>query len=366
MHHRASAGRSPVRPMSVLIVAAAATIVGCGFKIEPDPAFMATQGGEPSATSTPASEARSAREVAIDRLVEMAGSTNPQVRANAVEGLARTGARSEAVVALALRDENPGVRSVAAMVAGRARLSSLAPTLRAMGDDPSQFVQASVLCSLHRMGEAGDPTPVSRMLLESPDPRLRAHAAFVLGEMGDPSAIPMLQQAWSAPMRNTTESERRIFRLQVVEAMLKLGDWSSVDSVRSALYPARPEELEATALAVQIMGEVRDRDSIDQLIYLSDDSGNRVMPAEVRLAVAGALAKLGLNQGGFIADEYAANPSPMVRAQAAAVYGRTGKIEHLPRLGALMDDPSEVVRVAAASGVVDLLSGGASADASRP
>lgn len=366
MHTVLSATRSIFHPIGLLLSASAVTLTGCGFKIEPDPAFMAAQGGEPSAASTPASEARSAREVAIDRLVEMAGSTSAQVRANAVEGLARTGGRSEAVVALALRDENPGVRSVAAMVAGRARLTSLAPTLRTMVEDPSQFVQASVMGAMHTMGEGVDPTPVSRMLLESHDPRLRAHAAFVLGEMGDPSALPMLQQAWSAPMRNTTEIERRIFRLQVVEAMLKLGDWSSVDSVRSALYPARPEELEVTALAVQIMGEVRDRDSIDQLIYLADDSGDRVMPAEVRLAVAGALAKLGLNQGGFIADEYAANPSPVVRAQAAGVYGRTGKIEHLPRLGALMDDPSELVRVAAASGVVDLLSGGASADASRP
>ena len=88
-----------------------------------------------------------------------------------------------------------------------------------------------------------------------------------------------------------------------------------MDTVRSALYPSRPEELEATALAVQIIGEVHDRGAIDQLIYLVDEETDRPMPAEVRLAVAGALAKLGLREGGFIADEYFQAQEELERAR---------------------------------------------------
>lgn len=337
---------------------------GCGFRIEPDPEFVGAGGaGGPNGTPT---EAVSVREMAIERLIEMASSATPQVRANALEGLGRAGARAEPVVAIALRDENPGVRSVAAMVAGRAGLEALAPTLRSMSDDPSEFVRASVIGALHGLGREVDPTELSTMLLESRNPRVRAHAAFVIGNMGVESAKPMLQQAWMQRTRFASDIERRLVRLQVAEALIKLGDDKSIDVLRAALYPSRPEELEATALAVQIIGEVRDRGSIDQLIYLADDTGERVMPAEVRLAVAGALAKMGLNQGGFIADEYARSEIPAVRAQAAGVYGRTGLPEHLPQLREMLSDPSELVRVASAAGILDLTTGGANADASGP
>lgn len=333
---------------------------GCGFRIEPDPTMAGNNGAGVS------SRARPIRDEATTRLFALANSPTPQIRANAVEGLERVGARSEPAVALALSDENPGVRSVAAMVAGRAGLTTLTPTLRDMTKDESGFVRASAIAALVQLGVDADPTELSDMLLESSNPRLRAHAAFLIGEMGEKSALPMLRQAWMTPIRNASEIERRLVRLQVVEALVKLGDETSIDTLRAALYPSRPDELEATALAVQIIGEVRDRGAIDQLIYLADDSTDRVMPAEVRLAVAGALAKMGLTQGGFIADEYADSPIDVVRAQAAAVYGRTGRTQHLPRLGVMLDDPSELVQVAAAAAVVDLMTGGAQADAGSP
>jgi len=397
------------------LIGAAATVLSagaCGFQIEPDPEFIARSQGTPlssdQATATPASEERGAarpagqvttpntarrsgrsldtrrvaepapaiepapitmpdgqltRPVIIDRLMVMATSDVPQVRANAIEGLERAGARAESVVALALRDENPGVRSVAASVAGRAGLIDLAPTLRAMLDDESPFVRASAIGALGALGRDADPTPLSEMLLTAKSPRLRSHAAFMLGELGDSSAVPMLKQAWSTPIRNASEIERRLVRLQIAEALVKLGEDGSIDAIRAALYPARPEELEATALAVQIIGEVRDRGSIDQLIYLSNEESDRLMPAEVRLAVAGAMARMGMTEGGFLADEYREYANAAVRAQVAVVYGRTGRVEHLPKLRSMLQDSSELVRVAAAAGALDLLSGGATADA---
>jgi hypothetical protein len=357
------------RPMLAAVLAPGLGLGGCGFKIEPDPAFVAATdrtrtagGGVRTDDSTNAGMVAAPRpmgEEAVQRLLNMTASPNAQIRANALEGLTPVGMRIEPAVALALRDENPGVRSVAAMVAGRARLGALRPTIEQLLTDPSAFVRASAIGAVHALGGESDPSELAEMLLTSPNPRLRAHAAFTLGELGDKSALPMLREAWATPIRNANEIELRLTRLQVAEALIKLGDDASVDAVRAALYPSRPEELEATALAVQIIGEVGDRGSIDQLIYLADDTGDRVMPAEVRLAVAGALAKLGLTQGGFIADKYAQSRIDTVRAQAASVYGRTGQREHLASLTRLLEDPSELVRVAAAAGVVELMFDGA-------
>ena len=78
------------------------------------------------------------------------------------------------------------------------------------------------------------------------------------------------------------------------------------------------------------------------------------MPAEVRLAVADALAKMGNTEGSFVADEFATSEIDAVRAQAATVYGRVGRSENLERLRRMMEDPSPLVRIAAAGGVLEL------------
>ena len=105
-----------------------------------------------------------------------------------------------------------------------------------------------------------------------------------------------------------SDTEIKLMQLQVSEALVKLGDDENVQSIRAALYPSRPEELEATALAVQILGQVRDKGSSGAMIHLAEtkDAAGRPLPAEIRLGIAAALAKLGSPQGGFIADEFVA------------------------------------------------------------
>jgi HEAT repeat protein len=262
-------------------------------------------------------------------------------------------AQVEPVVAIALSDENAGVRTVAAMVAGRVHLSSLAPTLRELTKDPSPYVRAAALYALGAFGEDVDLTEISVLLLESPSPRIRSHAAFILGELGDPSAIPLLKQASMMPIMQSSPIQLKLFRLQVAESMIKLGSNEGVDSLRAALYPSRAEELEATALAVQIIGEVQDEGSVDQLIYLSAADADFPMPAEVRLGVANALASMGHREGAFIADEYMDSQTPAIRAQSAMLYGQTMDRGNLGKLELMMlNDPSSIVQVAAAGAIV--------------
>src|SRR5690606_36182729 len=223
----------------------------------------------------------------------------------------------------------------------RTQLKQHVPLVRPLLTDTSPYVRASAIYALNRCGERVDPSPLASILLRDPSPRVRSHVAFLLGEMGDPSALGLLREAARTQIPLAAPAEVRLMHLQIAEAMVKLGDESQISTIRAALYPSRPEDLEATALAVQILGQLRDRGSIDELIFLSArrDQTGQYWPAEIRLGVAGALARMGLNQGTFLADEYADSPIPALRAQSAFVYGQIGRTENLPKLAYLMEDP---------------------------
>ena len=349
--------------VGLMLCSSALAVEGCSRGQRSDDRPVASTGSSPSTSraqrSRNAPAARSQRElkaVAVEMLLQLSTDPRAEIRANALEALQGHTQSLESVAALGLSDPNEGVRSVAAMVVGKQKLKTLAPMLDGLLEERSAYVRASALFARSMVGEGSvDLTPLSVMLLDGDDIRASSHAAYVLGELGNQSALPLLEQAASRDWNYATPIRRRLFRLQVAEAMIKLGDRASMDAVRSALYPSRPEELEATALAVQIIGEVGDRGAIDQLIYLVDEQTDRPMPAEVRLAVAGALGKLGLREGGFIADEYAENENPVIRSQAAAVYGRTGRSEHLPKLEVMLEDESAHVRAGSAGAILEIL-----------
>jgi len=151
----------------------------------------------------------------------------------------------------------------------------------------------------------------------------------------------------------------RIMDLQLAEARVKLGDETTLPEIRAALFPAKPEDLEATALACQIIGGIRDAASTNRLIELVRpiDDKKQVMPAEVRLSAASALAKLGQRHGAYIADQFRANKREVLRAQAAMVYGEIGENENLPLLADMMNDSVGRVRVAAAAGIMKITEG---------
>lgn len=328
---------------------------GCGAEIRPDGpkrvVFNQPDGSQRTIEVSPTSELRAA---AIDRLMRLTSDPSPEIRANTLEALSPVTSQVEPVVALALSDPNAGVRTVAAMVAGRAQLSSLAPTIRELLGDESPFVRSAAMFALGSFGEPIDLSELSMLLFKHPNSRIRSHAAFILGELGESSAIPMLQQSMAEPLETASPIEKKIFRLQVAEALIKLGHTKSIDTIRAALYPSRPDELEATALAVQIIGQIRDEPSIDQLIYLADPESDIPMPAEVRLGVASALAEMGHREGSFVADEYMDNQIDTIRAQSAAVYGKTQSRENLGKLEMMMlNDPSPLTQVAAAGAIVD-------------
>ncbi len=298
------------------------------------------------------------RERAVSVIESGVRSPEAEVRANSIEAANKLPARMENLVALGLTDTNEGVRTVSAMSVGRSKLDRLTPAANTLRNDPSPYVRSAAIFALAMNGREVDLSPLATMLNGDGSTRVRAHVAFILGELGNPSAAPMIKAAGrqnAARAANAGQTDTQLMQLQFAEALVKLtNDGSSLESLRAALYPSRPEELEATALAVQILGQVRDRKSVDNLIYLAsykDESGN-LLPAEVRLSVAGALARMGMPQGAFMAEQYWKTEIPAVRAQCAYVYGVTGGPQNLERLETLLGDAEERVRVAAADGVL--------------
>lgn len=302
----------------------------------------------------------SLRERALVLLEGMARDESPEIRANAVEALSAAPGRLDAALPAALADENQAVRTVGAMSVGREKLDRSLPLVEPLLNDPSPYVRAAAIYAMRSNDPSFNPSALAPILLGDPSPRVRSHVAFILGELGDPSAKGLLRQAGKQRLPRAAAAETRLFQLQIAEALVKLGDDSQLEAVRAALYPSSPDELEGVALAIQILGEVGDRGAIDQLIYRSgakDDSG-QMLPPEIRLAIAASLARLGLTEGSFIAEEYVDSERPTVRAQAAHVLGQTGRSQHLGRLEQMMDDPEAMVRLAAAAAILRMTEAG--------
>lgn len=294
------------------------------------------------------------RERAIEAVQAAAKSPSSQIRANATEAAGLVPARLSTVVDAGLADENPAVRTVAALTVGRERILDLADHASVLLQDPSPYVKAGAIFAVARCGQAVDQTPLATMLLRDPSPWVRRNAAFILGELGNPSALPLLRSAARQGLPGSSPEQSKNFELQLDEAMVKLGDSAAREAIRAALYPSRPEELEATVLAIQIIGTTKDQAAVDQLIHLADykDPQGQKYPPEVRLAIAGTLAQVGLPKGDFVVDEYVADPSPAVRAQAAWAYGQIASPGAISRLDALLSDSDASVRISAAAGVL--------------
>lgn len=325
------------------------------------PQGQATGGVDAEASVTALSKSQM-RERSIAVLSELAFHADAEVRANAIEALQAVPTRVEPVVRAGLSDANLGVRYVAAMTAGQLKLRNSVALVRPLLDDPSDVVRASAMFALYRNGVRENLTPLGDML-NGGDLTNAATAAFILGELGDASAAPMLRSAakrWHFDMPSA-----RNLQLTIAEALYKLGDAAAGDVIRASIFPNTMQGFEQAALAAQILGEVGDETAVAQLIQIVNktrdggeskaEPGEYLYPAEVRLAAAHSLAKLGYPDGWYIADWYKKDANPAIRAQAAHTLGRTGQGRDVAALATMLDDPDPRVRVAAAGGILNAI-----------
>lgn len=305
------------------------------------------------------SERSDLRDAAVSVLLELVQSPDALTRANAIESLELSPSHLDGVAADALLDENIGVRSIAAVAVGRAGLRAHEAILRTMLTDESGYAQASAIFALAMLGYEVDRSPLASFLITGEPFGLRGHTAYLLGELGDPSAIDLLRDAAKVPTDFASVAQRRVVELQISEAMIKLGDREQIGAVRAALFPSQASDLEAMALAIQIVGEIGDSASRGRLVQIAETEDNRGqrMPAEIQLAIAISMAKLGDLNGWFVADEFWDAQRDVLRADAAAIYGWTARENDVRRLRSMLTDRSGRVRASAASGILRALGG---------
>ena len=325
---------------------------------------LALLGGCPETTSEPWStksqSVLTAHEVgpelrhsALNLLEEAAVSDDPLLRANAVEAMHYAPLHLEPLVTRGLVDENRGVRFVAAMTIGEFQMTSLAHLLEPLLRDESLSVQAAALYGLERCGRTVDLTRLASMIA-SDDPEVRGNAAMILGELGNPSAAPMIRRAVGRGMSRVSAARIKVVDLQMAEAMVKLGDEHEIEVIRAALF-SPGEQGEIAALACMMCGRLRDERVAPNLIRLARRTGQFQQSAEVRMAATWALAQIEPAQATLeVPLSYVRNEQFTLRAQAALTLGQIGDPAVVGTLTRLLEDPSPMVQVAAAGALLQI------------
>lgn len=315
-----------------------------------------TEKSVPSAKGTASSQPIQAsllREEALTLLDAMSKDSSAEIRANVVEAAGSSPQRLRHIIERGLTDSSAAVQTVALMVVGRNKIGELASLAKTSLSSDNGYVKAAAIFALAANGKEVDQTPLASILLTHEKPQVRAHAAYILGEIKNKSALGLLRQAAREKLIMASEAQVKSYQLQIAEALVKLGDQSQIDTIRASLYSG-PEDLEAVALAAQILGTIGDTGARNNLINLSvyKDKAGTPLPPDVRLAVAAALAKLGESDAAMIATEFVTHAEPAIRKQAAFVMGLGGKNALAVHLNTLLNDPDAGVRVAAADAIL--------------
>ena len=286
-------------------------------------------------------------------LLEASRSEDPLLRANAIEGLQPSKEHLDEVVRFGLVDENEGVRFVATMTIGQEKLCSLSHLVRPMLSDPSTSVQAAAIFALARCGEEPDLNPLASMVLGS-DPTAKANASYILGELGNPSAIPLIRNGVGRHEASLEAPRAQAIDLIMAEAMVKLGDEEERQVIQAALF-APPERAELSALACQMIGGMRDQSMAMNLETMALAEGPRKPGPEIQLLASEALAKIDPERVPTeVVVAYISHERPEIRSQAAMVLGSLGSTSFSAQLSTLLRDQDPRVQVAAAAAILRL------------
>lgn len=320
---------------------------------------------------------RAGRDEAIAILVSASRGDDPFLRANAIEAMSGHPDRALPMVQRGINDPAAVVRFTAIVTAARLDMRSLINEITPRKRDPNQSVQAAAIIASHMLDpKISRPTSnqsvldaeMSRLagMLESSDPGLRGNVAMLLGISGDTSAIPLLKQSSQHPMPGVGTERRMTTQVQIAEALAMLGDEAGYQTLRVNVHNSLGE---VRVLAITAMGAVGDEVGAGPLqTFIAAERGPEA-PREVRLAAAGALARIAakerlrysqmrdwLNEARakslLVTREYIDHPEPVVRSQAAWTLGWFNEDESFMTLREKLKDPSPQVRVAAAGSIL--------------
>ncbi|MGN6505106.1 MAG: HEAT repeat domain-containing protein [Tepidisphaeraceae bacterium] len=267
-------------------------------------------------------------------------SNDPVLRANSVEASQKTlGIKAADRIMLALNDPDGLVRFAGAMAAGAIKLQSAYSKLLAMTQDENPNVQVAVRYALHRLGDYRLSHDFERFATDA-DAHVRANTVLALGLLGEPSALNILRY-----MRGDPDPA---VRLQVAEAMYRLGDEKAREKLVAGTISSYPDDQIVSLLA---LAGTHDRSIIRSLhAQLTSEY------EEVTLAAARACGMVGSDDGMAVALKGTSSVDPRQRGMAALALGAIGRSDAQPQLSHLLHDADPAVRLAAATALLQLKS----------
>jgi HEAT repeat protein len=323
------------------VAAMCAVLSGCGPSQKTETPTVAAAVGVPPL------------ERSILLLQEDSRATDPAVRSNCIEALQPSNdPRAENVIDQGLHDPVWIVRFSAALATGKRKNAQLLPVLQHMATaDENDSVRVAAIYALHRLGDDRNMNTLAQTL-NSPDPSTRANTALVLGMMGNPSAISLLQS-------HSNETDSRV-KFEITAAMARLGDAHAQYIVASlaiskfaedqwnamAVCPDLPPDLAANALMLGLEDPPSTPSSLQDLT------------TRRQLVAARSLARMHSAQGAKIAIDNLKNPNPSLRALAVFAMGELLAPQQVDSIAPLLDDKNQYVRLAAAAAIVNIWSRG--------
>jgi HEAT repeat protein len=277
-------------------------------------------------------------QAAVNELLAECHASDSYIRSNAIEGLSEAApVDAPGPVLKGLSDSKPNVRYAAAIAAGELRMKSAYRPLLAMAYDPDLRVQVAVRFALHRLGDLRLSHQLEVFSMDN-DPRVRAVTAQVLGMLQEPSAVKVLQPMLQDPVPAN--------RLQVAEALWRLGDQQGLDALIGFSLSAYPDD---QIIAIIGLAEPHDDRVIGQIrADLTSDF------MEVSLVAARALGMLGSDEGWNVAVPMVKSDDPRRRSLAALALGAIGRTDLQPILAPLLKDSEATVRISAATAILEL------------
>lgn len=315
--------------------------LGCGNKKMGMKVLPAPPAAPPPPPRKPMALDSALRDAARDEILAGIHSSDEVIRANSIEA-AQDAHLTEAFPAIieALSDKQPVVRFAACMAVGELQIHDAYQKVLSMLTDPDPHVQVGVRFALHKLGNTSHSNDLEQFA-RSPDRYVRGDVALALGMLGEPSARKIL-----VPM---AESDREGgVRLQAAEALWRLGDQEGLDILVEGSISEYPDDQVISVLALAEPGDTR------VIPHIQGKLASDPKQPEIGLAAARALGMLGSDAGYTVAMDGAKSIDPRLKSMGALALGAIGRADSQPTLATLLKDPSQPVRIAAATAILQL------------
>jgi HEAT repeat protein len=329
--------RPPV--WTTILSLAVLLICGCEQMAQPPEATVASA----PAPLVGGDLAAAARQIILDGLADV----DPQVRANAIEVVASTRALGLMPnVQKLLADQVVPVRFAAAVAIGDLAYTPAKDQVGPLLNDPNPNVQLAAFYAISKLGQPEIYQEICKAVAGS-DQTVRANAAMLLGKSGNKDGIRFLY--WTLQRDDSSD----MVILQAAESIAMLGDPRIYRKLWTGLISKYADD---RIISIRAMGALGTDEAKSALITMLDDP----VP-EVRLAAAEQLGKSGDFAGeaevlavfekNLMADMDAPGQQ-RVKTLAALAIGEVAAERPAKYLPQLLQDPSKVVRLAAAKAVL--------------